>query len=522
MGRIDFGSLGDFRSLRARQVHGMNEIVGQPPNLAEEDQLFLDKLQADMPVVCDVSRADFLLYRLVEPDRAVAQAHMRPRSIAPTRLSSAEGDVVSSEDEPLVLRALRSGKGGTRSAIIRATGAPIIQKVHPIVGPGKKIIAALSIETNLLEHERHRRRRPAFQRALRQLQGMFLRGELVNADVLELFGEHDGILVADRNLQILYVSGIATNLYRRLGYGANLVGRQLTFLKTGDAELATIALDEMRCLEVERKEGYRHWVRKVIPLLPEEGPLERLFGRRPPEQKAPAGMMILLHDATTARRREQDMRVRSAMIQEVHHRVKNNLQSVASLLRMQGRRAKTEETRAALNDGVNRILSVAVVHEFLSQHESRVINVREVSQRIINQVQQSTVLPDRAIRFALKGRSIYLPNQQATACALVINELLNNALEHGFRNQTSGTISVELEDSGDRVAIRVSDDGEGLPDGFDMAGETSLGLTIVRTLVQNDLKGSLHLERGTDRGTVAVVMFPKTILGGDESWTDQE
>jgi two-component sensor histidine kinase len=80
---------------------------------------------------------------------------------------------------------------------------------------------------------------------------------------------------------------------------------------------------------------------------------------------------------------------------------------------------------------------------------------------------------------------------------------------------------VELRDTGDEVDIRVIDDGEGLPEHFDLANETSLGLTIARTLVQNDLKGSLQFERGQDHGTIAVVTFPKTILGGDESWTER-
>ncbi len=500
----------------------MSELTGHGIPLSEEDQRFLDKLRADMPITCDVSRADFLLYRLLDPDRAAVVAHARPRSIAPTRLSAAEDAIVSPKDEPLVFQALRRGKKGKRNSMIPSTGAPIVQQVYPIIGPGKRIIAALSVETNLLEHERHRRRRPAFQHTLRQLQEMYLRGELAGADTLEAFGEHDGILVADRDMKVQYVSGIATNLYRRLGYGGTLVGRHLTFLKTGDAELAETALAEMRCLEAEKQEGYRHWVRKVIPLLPQPGGLLKALGLGRREGRAPNSVIVLIHDATAARRREQANRVRSAMVQEVHHRVKNNLQAVASLLRIQGRRAKTEEARAGLNDGVNRILSVAVVHEFLSQHESRVINIREVSQRIINQVQQTTIPPDKAIRFALKGRSIYLPSQQATVCALVINELLNNALEHGFRLRAAGLITVELEDSGDHVAICVADDGEGLPDGFENSDESSLGLTIVRTLVQNDLKGTLDLERRPEGGTAAVVKFPKTTLGGDGSWTEQD
>ena len=129
------------------------------------------------------------------------------------------------------------------------------------------------------------------------------------------------------------------------------------------------------------------------------------------------------------------------MIQEVHHRVKNNLQTIAAVLRMQARRAEEGSTQQALKEAITRILSVAVIHEFLSLDESQSINVRDVCQRIVAQTRQ-VLVPGQMIDFSVEGPAIYLPSQQATACALVINELIQNALEHGFEHRSRAQIRV--------------------------------------------------------------------------------
>jgi len=201
------------------------------------------------------------------------------------------------------------------------------------------------------------------------------------------------------------------------------------------------------------------------------------------------------------------------MIQEIHHRVKNNMQTIASLLRLQSRRTESDEARRALQEGINRILSVAVIHEFLAHQEARVINIRDVSQRIITQVREGVLDWERGIRLDLRGPNIYLPTQPATVCALVINELLQNALEHGYERQEGGTVTVNLSDDGEQVTISVDDDGVGLPEEFDLGQTDSLGLQIVKALAEGDLKGSFEL-RSRDKGVSAIVTFPKHTQGG--------
>ena len=201
-----------------------------------------------------------------------------------------------------------------------------------------------------------------------------------------------------------------------------------------------------------------------------------------------------------------------ALVREVHHRVKNNLQVIASLMRMQSRRVESDEARTVLEESVNRILSVAVVHEFLSQNAQGTINLEEVARRILSQVQQGLVDPTKRIALTVKGPAIWLPAERATQCALVINELVQNAIEHGLAERDEGSVEVERVDHGDSVDILVVDTGEGLPTGFDLSTDANLGLRIVRSMVERDLRGQFELSSGD--GTRATVRLDKSLVGG--------
>ena len=231
-----------------------------------------------------------------------------------------------------------------------------------------------------------------------------------------------------------------------------------------------------------------------------------------------------MHNATEAVQKQRELNVKSAMIQEVHHRVKNNLQNIAAILRIQARRVESDEARQHLTEAVNRVLSMSVIHEFLSQDEHRPINIKDVCKRIAGQVQQVSGNVDQTVTVQVTGPNIRLPASQATPVAMVINELLLNAVEHGLSDRAQGEINIVLDDLGDAVRIIVGDNGGGLPPGFDPAQQTSsLGLHIVHTLVTDDLKGSLIMhsvwpENAADGsiaapiGAQAVVTFPKRSL----------
>ena len=500
----------------------MDEAVHRCDGLTTEDIAFLQRIERDLPILADVSRADVLVYGAEGTDPVVI-AQAQPHSVPPIYSQSLLGQMASMRSRPLVARTMTRGRFLWSSSPLFDGGAPVVQQVHPLYNRHSKIIGALGIEKTLIEHERHNRRSRAFRKAVWQFQQMVMHGRLRGTEGLSPFEEQDGILIIDPQRRIQYASGVANNLYRRLGYQEILPGKHLSSLETGDESIVAESMARRSCLEAERQEGDRIWIKRAIPLLKPPSRLARWWGRLSNRSGGwqVAGAILTIHDATEARREEQRLRHQLAMMQEVHHRVKNNLQTVVSLLRLRARRVASEEARQALEDSINRILSIAIVHEFLSQPEARVISITDVCQRIIKLTESGLMDPDQRIRLTVEGPRIDLPAQEATACALVVNELVQNALEHGYYDRRNGgTISIRLQDEINRVRIVIHDDGGGLPPDFDLALEGGLGLQIVRTLVENDLKGEFELRE--EQGVSAIVTFPKPVPGGGDFWSALE
>ncbi len=201
--------------------------------------------------------------------------------------------------------------------------------------------------------------------------------------------------------------------------------------------------------------------------------------------------------------------VKSALIQEMHHRVKNNLQQVASLLRLQLHYAGERSVEQVLTESLNRILAIASVHELLSREDLDMVSVKKVAESIVAATQQSVIAPGKHIRMAIEGPDILLPSSQATAVALVLNELTQNAVEHGFgEGYDEGRIAIALAEDAHQVSLRVTNDGTPLPANFDLRRSDSLGLQIVESLVRGDLQGKFTLANEADT-TVATVVFGK-------------
>ncbi len=183
----------------------------------------------------------------------------------------------------------------------------------------------------------------------------------------------------------------------------------------------------------------------------------------------------------------------AAVVREMHHRIKNNLQTVAMLMRMQVAEANGELTvRDVLHQSINRIQSIAAVHEVLSEQGFRLVDTKDVIKRITRMVAQNMIPPGKSINIQVEGDSLVLPSRPATALALVVNELLQNALEHAFVERNSGQVTITLAPTPDKYLVSVVDDGVGLPAEI----PSSLGLEIVETLVRDDLKGKIRFKPG--------------------------
>lgn len=198
----------------------------------------------------------------------------------------------------------------------------------------------------------------------------------------------------------------------------------------------------------------------------------------------------------------RSLEANTTFYKEIHHRVKNNLQTVASILQMQIRRLGTISAEQALEDSINRILSIALVHETLSQGEIGLVNFGELLGRIARLL--IAELPEQPrLTLQLPSLAVMLASREATALALVANELISNALHHGLANRPQGCVTIRLARTLGSVTLEVEDDGQGLGSEFDIGRDGHLGLTIVETLVDEELRGTFVLESGQETSGAA-------------------
>ena len=220
------------------------------------------------------------------------------------------------------------------------------------------------------------------------------------------------------------------------------------------------------------------------------------------------GSLILVRDIADLRRKEKALLTKDATIREVHHRVKNNLQTVAALLRLQARRAKSNETKESLEEAQRRVSAIAVVHEALSKTPGEVVPFDEVISQVIALVKDAATALDNLnpIEIQQIGEFGELPTEVATPLAMAAVEILQNSIEHG--RPTNEPVELQVEKSGGQIRITISDCGPGIAKDFDVFNTDQLGLQIVRTLIVDELGGKLTVSANTPTGLKVEVVAP--------------
>jgi two-component sensor histidine kinase len=220
--------------------------------------------------------------------------------------------------------------------------------------------------------------------------------------------------------------------------------------------------------------------------------------------------MILVRDVTDLRRRDRALMSKDATIKEIHHRVKNNLQTIAALLRLQGRRLQSTEAQEAIQESERRIRSIAIVHETLSRDAADVVNFGEIVGPLVRVVEDTVSTPELRLHFDVEGDAGQLPGDIATPLAVVLNELMQNAVDHAFPasddGPAEGHVRITLQRGEGELALEVIDDGVGLPAGFSLERSRGLGLSIVHALVTSELGGSIEMR--DDGGTRVSLRVP--------------
>lgn len=486
----------------------MNDLVHRHTDLSEADLDWLHALIADWHLLADLSFADLVLWvqeRTGEGFRAVAQ--IRPTTGPTAYDEDLVGSYIPLGRRPLIEVAYSTGK-------IRRDGDPewwddVPVRVEAIpVRRGDRVIGVIGRHTNLVAVRTPSRLEMGYLECSGALSRLITEGRFPHPK-LTAMGRRgaprvgDGLIRLDADGVVQFASPNAVSVYRRLGLSGDLVGHKL-----GDvtAELAPLpeAVDE----PLEETVGGRHHVRAEV-----DGNGTVMTIRTIPLDPGGehAGALVLCRDVTEVRRRERELMSKDATIREIHHRVKNNLQTVAALLRMQARRIDNEAGHSALMEAVRRVGSIAIVHETLSQTVHDTVEFDEVADRLLSMVSEMSAT-ESDVQAVRDGSFGVLGAATATPLAMVLTELLQNAVEHGLATKP-GTVVLCADQRAGRLHVTVEDDGQGLPDGFDPEVSGNLGLQIVRTLVVGELGGTFDMidrsaqSRGA-AGTRVIVDLP--------------
>jgi two-component sensor histidine kinase len=198
----------------------------------------------------------------------------------------------------------------------------------------------------------------------------------------------------------------------------------------------------------------------------------------------------------------------STLLQEMHHRVRNNLQTVAALLSMQARHAQFAEWTAPLQEAVARVQSIAAVHNLLSNDNVTSATIASIVKHVVDEASINVVPPGVAVTFNIEPSDIEASSRQATILALLINECVTNAIEHGMAGRDKGRIDVTIRQEDGDVEVVIEDDGNGLAEGFSIDNSSRLGLRIAQTLASSDLGGSYSLQPRPEGGARSIIRFP--------------
>jgi two-component sensor histidine kinase len=489
----------------------LTDLTRQHTDLEAADVEWIHALVSDWQLLADLSFADLVLWVPLTKRRSgdgvsagpvegwVAVAQIRPTTGPTAYTDDLVGMVVESDRRGLIDVAWREERICREGDPEWGSGIPVREEAIP-VRRGGRILGIIQRSTNLSSARTPSHLELTYLQSASDLakmidEGRFpFRGEEPNLARSPRVG--DGLIRVDRDGRVLYASPNAQSAYRRLGLPTDLLG---TLLGEITARLVNTPVDDSLAVvaggraprETEIETNGAIVQLRAIPLI--------VDGVR-------TGALVLLRDVTELRWRDRALISKDATIREIHHRVKNNLQTVAALLRLQARRLRVPEGRAALEEAVRRVGSIAIVHETLSHTPEELVDFDDIADRVMAMAGEVSA-PETRVRPKRIGGFGVLPAVIATPIAMVLAELLQNALEHGLADRP-GSLEVVVTRGDERLNVMVADDGSGLPADFDVESTASLGLQIVRTLIVGELGGVIDLRRRPGGGTEVVLDIP--------------
>ncbi len=445
----------------------------------------LDNIASNLQLIADLAYADVALAVPREDGTLSIVADAHPATAIAPIGSSRVGVILDPEDEPEAYAAFRTCEPASDMERRVARGITFDSAATPVGGqcPPTGVVVRYRARQVVLSSGNME---SAFMAAADDILELLSEAPILDVRSSDPFSTvrsaGDGVMRVNSTGHVSYASPNAVNIMRLAGVQGAVTGRRAAALPGGGFGISPV-LGTRSGISVDAEVG------------------ERVLGFRSIGVRD--GAVVLFEDRTEARRREAEIKVKEATIREVHHRVKNNLQTIASLLRIQARRTQSDEVREALSEACERVSSMAVVHDLLAGSDEERIDFAEAASTVIELVRRGLLGSSDDIKVTVSGQTGMVEAQVATSLALALTELVHNAIEHGPGSRGSGTVEVAMRRLHRELVLTVRDDGPGLPKGFDVSSSSNMGLAIVRTIVEDELRGTLGFAGA--KGTIVTV-----------------
>ncbi len=453
----------------------------------------LNRLTAEWAILADLCFADLLLYVRSGEGKWLIVDQVRPATNPTMYPSDFIGTWADGAGSALIQRAAQEGSRVEGQIEIGDDETPARMLAIP-VRCGDRIVAVMTKEWQVRAGrppgELERNYGLIFEKFAAMIEaGVFpFAGPVADSSAAPRVG--DGVLSLDGDGTVTYVSPNANSALHRVGIHANPTGMRLAELGFHDGPVRQ-AFERREPVVEEFEQGAD--VTLLCRCVPMLAASDQGAG-----DVAAIGGLLLVRDVTELRKRDRLLLSKDATIREIHHRVKNNLQTISSLLRLQARRLTNPEAKAAVSESVRRIRTIALVHESLSREPGEHIAFIEIVRPLLRLAEEGLQSPDRPVNFTVTGTGGRIPAHTATPLSVVLTELLQNAVDHGFpEGSGGGRVAIVLSHRRGRLVIRVIDNGRGIDPRFDLDATTGLGLSIVRTLVTTELNGTIEMRPAT-------------------------
>jgi two-component sensor histidine kinase len=477
----------------------LTDLVKEHSDLSDAARERLQLLVGDWQLLSDLSFADLVLWVPRRDGQGhVAVAHGRPSTASTVYYEDMVGAMAPSRETHQIDLALAENRICREQDPYWAKDVPVREETIPVPVDGRPV-AVLARHTNLASTRTPSRLEMTYLQSADALVRMVADGTF--PDSAAPTGPRrgaprvgDGLLRLDADGVVLYASPNGLANYHRLGLAGDLAGHDLAEVTTELIDQSS-PVDESLPLVLTGRAPWRTEVSgRGVALSLRAIPLT--------EKGERAGAIILCRDVTELQRRELELVSKDATIREIHHRVKNNLQTVTALLRLQARRITSAEGREALEEAMRRVGTIALVHETLAHGIEESVDFDALVDRgIALTADLAAATPGaRAVRTGSFG---VVHAQDATPLALVLNELVTNAIEHGLRG-SPGTVHMRVDRQDDELRVVVADRGAGLPEGF-RPGSSGLGTQIVLAMVAGELRGRIRWTSPPEGGTEVVL-----------------